>query len=175
MKMLRLAELLQAEVDAQTRLAAELKDEKRRAEEEEIQKRQRTYRDKATWVVESREAELISLINLLEDEIAALKDQNRREAQEFDRRALLHEAKTKQSFLDNIDALRQCVSETVCLEAGDALQNTIDMNQRLSEDFRYRECPWLAYVSCTKTCTSTLTRTTKPSPPGAQSSEGLTQ
>ena len=124
LKMLRLAELLQTEVDAQTRLAAELKEEKRRAEEEEVQKRQRMYKDKATWIVESKEAELISLIDLLEDEIAALKKQNRCEAEEFERRAILHEAKTKQSFLDDIDVLRRRVSETVCLEAGDALQSS---------------------------------------------------
>lgn len=139
-KTMNLIEHYNTEIDTQTKLAIELKEELRARERLEVLKRHRNYRDQGTWIEEeelqSKENELVAVIYSLEDEIQALKDDQQKRSRNFERKAIENEAKVKQSFLRDIDAFRSQLSSSVCDEVRGALTDTVCDNQRLALEFR---------------------------------------
>jgi hypothetical protein len=71
---------------------------------------------------------------MLEDEIQALKDSHRLQQEHFERQTLHNEALAKESFNQNIDALRSMVTDSVSAEVADALSDLLYDNERLSTD-----------------------------------------
>ena len=136
----RLIAHYRGESDAQTDLVAELRAELRAGEERERERRARTTRDRGTMIdeeeVRSREQEYIALVNILEDETRALKEDRDAREEEFARRGQAHRADVRQSFLQNIDVLREQVTGAVCGEVHDALTDTLADNERLTREFR---------------------------------------
>ena len=139
-KAMKLIDHYKEEIDSQTKLAINLKDELRARERMEILNRQRKYRDQCTWIEEhelqTKEDELLKIIYLLEDEIVALKEDLVRKKEEFERRQLVNNENVKQSFMKDIDVFRSQISNDVCDEVRQALSATISDNERLTKEFR---------------------------------------
>lgn len=139
-KTVHLLEHYKSEIDKQTKLATELKDEVRAREKLEMIKHLRNFRDQSTWFEEEelhcKENELIAVIYLLEDEVQALKKNLEDQAQDHERKSIEREAHLKQSFLQDIDAFRSKLSSSVIDEVRGALADTIADNQRLGFEFR---------------------------------------
>lgn len=128
------------DIDNQTQLATKYKDEIRERDQQEILNRQRKYCEQATFIedfeLESKENELLSIIFLLEDEIQALKSDQVRLQEEFDRRTIVNQEKVKQSFINDIDVLRNETYNDICDEVGEALTDTAADNKRLTSQFK---------------------------------------
>ncbi|KAL9186101.1 hypothetical protein ACHAXT_005339 [Thalassiosira profunda] len=139
-KAMRLVDNANGEVEAQTALVTRLRGEIHERDRQERLKRERDFRDQSTCIEEeelaSKEKELIAIIDLLEDEIQALKDDQVKQKEEFERQALVNQANIKQSFLQDIDAFRSQINDSVCEEVRDALADTIADNERLTNQFR---------------------------------------
>ncbi|KAL3774768.1 LOW QUALITY PROTEIN: hypothetical protein ACHAW5_000288 [Stephanodiscus triporus] len=139
-KTMNLIEHYNTEIDTQAKLAIELKEELCARERLEVLKRHRNFRDQGTWIEEeelqSKENELVAVIYSLEDEIQELKDDQQKQARNFERKAIENEANVKQSFLRDIDAFRSQLSSSVCDEVRGALTDTVCDNQRLAFEFR---------------------------------------
>lgn len=139
-KAMKLIDHYKQEIESQTKLVINLKDELRARERMEILNRQRNYRDQCTWIEEqelqTKEDELLKIIYLLEDEIAALKEDLVRQKQDFERKQLINKENVKQSFMKDIDVFRSEISNDVCDEVREALSATISDNERLTSEFR---------------------------------------
>mmetsp|Transcript_10372 Transcript_10372/g.25435 ORF Transcript_10372/g.25435 Transcript_10372/m.25435 type:complete len:285 (+) Transcript_10372:28-882(+) len=139
-KTMRLIEHYKNEIDAQSGLVAKFKDELRARERMELLDRQQNFRDQSTWIEEdelqSKEKEMLAVIYMLEDEIQSLKDAQLKQTQDFERKTLANEANVKQSFMQDIDAFRNEISNSVCDEVRGALADTVGDNERLTREFR---------------------------------------
>ncbi|KAL7552394.1 hypothetical protein ACHAWF_015631 [Thalassiosira exigua] len=128
------------EIEAQTNALTSLKDEVRAREELELIKRQRKYQDQSTGIeddeLQSKENELLQIIYMLEDEIKSLKDDRAKQARDFQRKSIRHQASVKQSFLRDIDSFRSEISNSLCEEVREALVDTVADNERLTHEFR---------------------------------------
>ncbi|KAL3803184.1 hypothetical protein HJC23_003459 [Cyclotella cryptica] len=139
-KVMSLISHYQQEVDEQTKVVDKLKDEIRSKEDSERKQRQKRFSDKSTNIgvgdFDSRETELQSLIHMLEDEIRSLKDDKRNQNEEFERRLLHNQALVKNTFANNIDALRSMATDAVSAEVADALTELLQDNDKLACEFR---------------------------------------
>ena len=139
-KAMKLIDHYKQEIESQTKLVINLKDELRARERMEILNRQRNYRDQCTWIEEqelqTKEDELLKIIYLLEDEIATLKEDLVRQKQDFERKQLINNENVKQSFMKDIDVFRSQISNDVCDEVREALADTLSDNERLTSEFR---------------------------------------
>jgi hypothetical protein len=139
-KTVHLIEHYKSEIDKQTKLATEFKDELRAREKLEMLKRLRNFRDQSTWFDEQelqcKENELISVIYSLEDEVQSLKKNLEEQAQDHERKSIEREANLKHSFLQDIDAFRSKLSSSVIDEVRGALADAVSDNQRLGFEFR---------------------------------------
>ena len=139
-KAMTLIDHYKQEIESQTKLVINLKDELRARERMEILNRQRNYRDQCTWIEEqelqTKEDELLKIIYLLEDEIATLKEDLVRQKQDFERKQLINKENVKQSFMKDIDVFRSQISNDVCDEVREALADTLSDNERLTSEFR---------------------------------------
>ncbi|KAL3816153.1 hypothetical protein ACHAXA_001640 [Cyclostephanos tholiformis] len=138
-KTLNMIEHYNAEIDAQTKFANDLKDELCARDQLEQLRRHRNFRDQSTGIEEgelqSKENELVAVIYALEDEIQRLKDDEKIRLQNYERMALENEANVKKSFLQDIEAFRCHLSSSVCNEVRGALADTAADNQRLAFQF----------------------------------------
>lgn len=139
-KTVHLLEHYKTEIDKQTQLATEFKDELRVREKLEMMKRLRNFRDQSTWIeeqeIQCKENELIAVIYSLEDEVQALQENLEEKTRDHERQSIDREANLKHSFLQDIDALRSRLSSSVIDEVGGALADTISDNKRLGFEFR---------------------------------------
>lgn len=139
-KVMRLLQHYQNQIDEQTDVITQLKDERRAQEISQRNARQKLYSDKSTDIGEgdfdSREAELERLIYALEDEIQMLKDNQRSQSEEFERRSIHNQALARKTFAGNIDTLRRMATEAVSNEVADAVSEVLRDNERLSLEFR---------------------------------------
>jgi hypothetical protein len=139
-KTVHLLEHYKTEIDKQTRLATEFKDELRAREKLEMLKRLRNFRDQSTWFEEEelqcKENELIAVIYSWEDEVQMLKNKLEEQAEDHERKSIEREANLKHSFLQDIDTFRSKISSSVIDEIRGALADTISDNQRLGIEFR---------------------------------------
>lgn len=139
-KVMRLINHYQQEIDERTHTITNLNDERRAQEQYQMQQRHRQFSDKSTEIGEgdfnTKVTELEQIIYMLEDEIQALKDSHRLQQEHFERQTLHNEALTKESFNQNIDALRSMVTDSVSAEVADALSDLLYDNERLSTEFR---------------------------------------
>lgn len=138
-KVMSLIAHYQDEIESQTRLVSNLKNELRANDVESYERRQ-NVRDKCTSIehgdLESRETDLQNRVYELEDEVQSLKDKQIKQSVDFERKMLLNEANVKQSFEGEVDTIRQLASEAVCGEVRNALEETLSDNERLTREFR---------------------------------------
>ena len=84
----------------------------------------------------SREREYIALVDVLEDEVRALREDRDAREEEYARRGRAHHAEVWQSLLRNVDVLREEVTGAVCGEVRDALADTLADHARRTRAFR---------------------------------------
>lgn len=139
-KVMRLINHYQQEIDERTHTITELNDERRAREQYQMQQRHRQFSDKSTEISEgdfnTKVTELEQIIYVLEDEIQALKESHRLQQEHFERQTLHNEALVKKSFNQNIDALRSIATDSVSAEVAEALSDLLYDNERLSTEFR---------------------------------------
>ena len=139
-KVMRLIAHYQEEIEERTNKISQLNEEHRAQEMYERKQRQRQYSDKSTGIEEgdfnSRDAELEQVIYMLEDEIQTLKEDQRFQKEEFERKSLHNQALAKRSFNENIDILRGLATDAVSADVADAMMDLLRDNERLSNEFR---------------------------------------
>lgn len=135
-----LIEHYKSEIEAQTHVVTGLKDELRSKDEMEMIIKSRTFHDVSTWIEEhellSKEKELFDIINVLEDEIQSLMNDKINQAMKFEKKTIANQENIKQSFMQDVNDLRNRISESVCEEVRDAIEHTINDNHRLKSEFR---------------------------------------
>lgn len=139
-KVLRLINHYQQDIEERTNTITRLHDERRAQEMLETRRRQKQYSDQSTEIGEgdfnAREAELEQIIHVLEDEIDALKESHRLQQEDFERQTLHNEALARKSFENNIGVLRRLTTDEVSAEVADTISQLLRDNKGLSKQFR---------------------------------------